>query len=73
MSQIVKCEICGGVYNRRHLRSHQRLSHSMKKGPVASVARHQGVVDEILLLYRRLPNRDRKIVINLLTAAETNP
>jgi hypothetical protein len=38
VSQIVRCEICGGIYNRRHLSSHKRLSHGIKIKGVAAEA-----------------------------------
>ena len=68
MSEIVRCEICGGVYNQRHLRSHQRLSHSMKKGPVAPVAGERDELDKIVSLYNLLTNQERKALLNLLMA-----
>ncbi len=35
MSEIVKCEICGKLFNRRYVKSHKRLAHDKKLNPVS--------------------------------------
>jgi hypothetical protein len=42
MSEIVKCDICGGIYNQSHLSSHKRLSRGKRgKSTRASGSRSQ--------------------------------
>lgn len=56
MSQVAKCEACGGLFNERHLRSHQRLSHAKQVKPAAWEASEAVVKDEILSGYEQLSN-----------------
>ena len=68
MSDIVKCEICGGHYNPRHLSSHKRLSHGKKEMSQAAVARESEAVEAILSLFKRLSDKARKDVLNRLVS-----
>jgi hypothetical protein len=67
MSGIVKCDICGCVYNERHLSSHKRLSHGKNRAssPAAGEPKDFGA---LLELYERLPEADKKKVQTQLAA-----
>ena len=59
MSQIVRCDVCGGVYNQRYIRAHKRLSHdrnhfAAKNEPEALAA--------IVSLYTRLSDESKKML-----------
>jgi hypothetical protein len=47
MSEIVRCEICGKIFNRSYLGSHKRLAHPTAEGELS-------MVNKILSLYQRL-------------------
>jgi hypothetical protein len=68
MSEIVKCDLCGGLYNQRHLASHKRLSHGKKDYFTATVADERDAVNVILALYKRLSAEARKDVLDRLAA-----
>jgi hypothetical protein len=59
MSQIVRCEVCGGVYNQRYLRAHKRLSHERN---------HLGAKNEpealkaIVSLYTQLSDESKRML-----------
>jgi hypothetical protein len=69
-SEIVKCDLCGGHYNRRHLASHMRLSHGKKDGFSTAVADEPEAVNLIFTLFKRLSPKARKDVLKRLGAAE---
>lgn len=60
MSEIVKCEICGKMFNQRYVKSHIRLSHEKKPSPGSSELSEPEVMQEILSLYGRLSDDRRK-------------
>jgi len=60
MSEIVKCGICGKAFNKRYVNSHKRLAHGKKPDPASSVRSEPEVVQEILSLYARLSDEERK-------------
>jgi hypothetical protein len=68
MSGIVKCDICGCVYNERHLSSHKRLSHGKNKASIPSAASEPKDLGALLALYERLPEEDKKKVQTQLAA-----
>ena len=60
MSEIVKCGICGKSFNKRHVKSHMRLAHKKKSNPDSSARDEEEVIEEILHLYERLSDEERK-------------
>ena len=60
MSEIVKCGICGKSFNKRHVNSHTRLAHKERSNPDSSAWDEEEVMKEILHLYERLSNEERK-------------
>lgn len=66
MSQIVKCDICGGIYNQSHLNSHKRLSHGKREPQPKTVPPS---LDAVLLLYAQLPEEGKRQVRERLAAA----
>jgi hypothetical protein len=69
MSEIIKCDECGGLFNQRHLSSHKRLSHNRKKIFPAAAAREREAVETILAVFKRLSGKARKDVLNRLNDA----
>jgi len=62
MSQIVKCEVCGRVYNRRYLNSHKRLSHGHREPSPSSLKSESETVRAIVSMYERLSDEEKKAV-----------
>jgi hypothetical protein len=60
MSEIVKCGICGKMFNKRYVKSHKRLAHEQKPNIASSDLSEPELVQEILSLYGRLSNDKRK-------------
>jgi hypothetical protein len=67
MGQIVKCDICGKIYNESNLTTHKRRSHGT---PGAAAEGRTESVDAILSIYERLPEERKKEVLNRLAARE---
>ena len=68
MSEIVKCDICGGVYNQRHLSSHKRLSHSKSRTSSPSTADGPERLEAVLSLYEQLSGEEKKEVLDQLAS-----
>jgi hypothetical protein len=59
MSEIVKCDVCGRVYNRRYLHTHKRLSHGKKNW--ASLAKNdRDRLQAIASLYEELSDENKE-------------
>jgi hypothetical protein len=71
MPRVVKCDICGGLYNQSHLSSHKRLSHGKRKAVPTSPKSEPETLKAILSLYERLSEEGKKEVLKLL--AVENP
>jgi hypothetical protein len=69
MSQIVKCDICGGIYSQSHLSSHKRLSHG-RRGALAPTKSGAQSPEVILSLYAQLPEEDKRQVRDRLMAVD---
>lgn len=67
MSEIVKCEICGGLYNRSYLVSHKRLAHREKAAAGASTTGEPDPINKILSLYKQLSQQGQKDLLDRLT------
>ena len=70
MSEIVKCDICGGVYNQRHLSSHKRLSHGKSRTSSPPAADDPEKLEAVLSLYEQLSDEEKKKVLDQLASAE---
>ena len=70
MSQIVKCDICGGIYNQSHLSSHKRLSHGKREASASLSKSEPPSMEVVLSLYARLPEESKKQVRARLGAAK---
>lgn len=68
MPGIIKCEVCGKLFNESYVGSHQRLAHGKKISSDAKVADEPGAIDEILSLYNQLSNKCRRELLDRLTA-----
>lgn len=65
-SRMVKCDLCGRIYNQSYLASHKRLSHKGQSAP-ASVEDAKAV-DMILALFMQVPAKTRRDVLDRLAA-----
>jgi len=63
---MVKCEICGGYYNERFLKSHKRLSHSKKAKSSNAKTPDAEIVEQILALLDRLSAESSRELIKKL-------
>jgi hypothetical protein len=70
MSQIVRCDICGGVYNQSHLNSHKRLSHGKSRTSSSSGKGETETLEVIVSMYAQLTNERKKEVRERLSTAE---
>ena len=70
MSQIVKCDVCGGIYNRSTVNSHKRLAHGKGKTPNPPTPGEPQKLGVILTLYGQLSDEDKKEVRNHLATAD---
>jgi hypothetical protein len=69
MGQIVKCDICGKIYNESHLTTHKRRSHS-KQGTPRSAESATASVEGVLFLYEGLSEDQKREVLNRLSQRE---
>ena len=69
MSQIVKCEVCGGLFNQRYLVSHKRLAHREKRGAGEATKVEPETINTILSLYKQLSLQGQKDLIDRLIKA----
>ena len=54
MSEIVRCEVCGKIFNRSYLGSHKRLAHPEASNGPTSPEGELRMVNKILSLYQQL-------------------
>jgi hypothetical protein len=70
MGQMVKCDICGKIYNESHLTTHKRRSHETPRPSENNAAS----VEAILSMYEQLPvERKREVLRRLAIEAQTKP
>lgn len=67
-SPLVKCDVCGLQFNRRHLASHKRLSHGKSNKSALETVDEAKVVETILTLYRLLPASSKNDLLKRLAA-----
>jgi hypothetical protein len=63
MSQIVRCEVCGKIYNRSHLSSHRRLAHGIGKVLSPSAPAEPQKLQAVLALYQQLSTEGKRQVL----------
>ena len=54
MSAIVRCDVCGKIFNRSYLSSHKRLAHPTAPDKPLSPESESRLVNKILSLYQQL-------------------
>lgn len=69
MSQIVKCDICGGIYNQSHLSSHKRLAHGKREASTGGIQGDRGNLEAIVSMYRELPEDKKREVLDRLAGS----
>ncbi len=67
-SPIVKCDVCGQRFNRRHLSSHKRRSHGKSNNSALDTTDEAKAVETILTLYLQLSTTSRSDVLKRLTS-----
>jgi hypothetical protein len=70
MSQIVKCDICGGVYNQSRLSSHKRLSHGQRKTSSSLAKDEPETLEVIVSMYAQLTDESKKAVRERLSTTD---
>jgi hypothetical protein len=70
MSGMVKCNVCGRVYNQKYLTSHKRLSHGRTLALFSSAQSEPETVAVIVSIYAQLPEKLRKELRERLDHAE---
>jgi hypothetical protein len=70
MPKVVRCDICGGLYNQSHLSSHKRLSHGKRKAVPTSPKSEAETLKAILSFYEQLSEEGKKEVFGRLAAAQ---
>jgi len=67
MGQMIKCDICGKIYNESHLTTHKRRSHETPR----SSKQNTPSVEAVLSMYEQLPEeRKREVFSRLATGAQ---
>ncbi len=61
---MIKCDICGKIYNESHLTTHKRRSHETPRSSENNTAS----VEAILSMYDQLPEERKEEVRSRLTA-----
>jgi hypothetical protein len=69
MSQIVRCDVCGGVYNQRYLRAHMRLSHRNSESATPSGNGELKILAAIMSMYTQLSDESKKTLRDRLANA----
>lgn len=73
MGQIVKCDVCGKIYNESHLTSHKRRSHGKREASPCSSSDGPASLEMIVSLFAQLPDDRKREVLNRLAAATPKP
>ena len=68
MPGIVKCDVCGRVFNESYVGTHRRLAHKTEISSNEAATGEPRAIDEILSLYNQLSNKCRREVLDRLTA-----
>lgn len=67
-SPIVKCDVCGQSFNRRHVSSHKRRAHGKSNSTSLGISDEAKAVEMILALYLQLSTASRTSVLQRLTS-----
>lgn len=70
MPKVVKCDICGGLYNQSHLNSHKRLSHGKRRAMASPLKNEAETVRAILSMYEQLSDEGKREVLNRLVSGD---
>ena len=70
MSEMVKCDVCGCIYNQKYLGSHRRLAHGRRKVPFSSAGGDVERLEIIAAMYAQLPDKYKKEVRERLGIAD---
>lgn len=70
MGQIVRCDICGKIYNESNITTHKRRSHGTPSPSARSEEGSTASIDAILSMYERLPDERKKEALRRLAAME---
>ena len=69
--QIVKFDICGGIYNQSHFRSHKRLSDGKRGKSTRASKGEAGDLEAIVSTFQQLPEEKKTEVLHRLRLALT--
>jgi hypothetical protein len=70
MAETVRCDVCGGLYSSRHLKSHKRLAHPNQNAAAQSPEgnmNEQDAMSRIVDLFGGLSAENKKNVLYRLT------
>ncbi|HKW64347.1 MAG TPA: hypothetical protein VJN89_17480 [Candidatus Acidoferrum sp.] len=70
MGQIVRCDICGKIYNESHLTTHKRRSHGTPATVPHTTEGCAASIEVILSMFERLPEERKKEVLSRLASLE---
>ena len=73
MGQIVRCDICGKIYNESNLTTHKRRSHGTPGASPRSAEDSTASVEAILCIYERLPDDRKREVLRRLADKDQTP
>ena len=65
MPEAIRCDVCGKMYNSRHISSHKRLAHASERPDKAS---QQALAESIRHLFAGLSSADKERVLAELAA-----
>jgi len=68
MAELVKCDICGKVFNTSHLASHKRLAHGKRVTPAYCTSEPEAI-ELIVSLHARLSDEGKRKVLERVLAA----
>jgi len=73
MSQMVKCGICGRLYNERYLNSHILRSHRQQYDSASRERQESQLIEKILVLSQKLSDQGRKSLRHRLSVLMRTP
>ena len=73
MSQMVKCGICGRLYNERYLNSHVLRSRRKEYDSASREKRESKLIEKILVLSQQLSDQGRKSLRDRLSVLARRP
>jgi len=73
MSQMVKCGICGRLYNERYLHTHVLGAHRKEYDSASRETRESKLIEKILVLSQQLSEQGRKSLRDRLSVLARRP